>query len=118
MQSSPATLFIENSTKSLAEIVFRRQAYRHEKLDTPEEIKDEDFLSFRLKRMLLQGDIQKSMELLYNIVREAPSYGNLLAAYEYYNELQKIDAMHLQASHITYEDIAQNMDKVLAIYQV
>ncbi len=87
-------------------------------LDNTGSITEENFLLYRLKRLIREGKINEGENLLFMEIEDFPTIGNLKVALSFYDILKKIDDEILEKSNFSRDEIEDGIDQLKSIYKM
>lgn len=77
-----------------------------------------NFLKYRLKKMVLEGQINEAETILFDEIEQSPEYSYLEVALYFYSELMKIDEQILIKSGFSEQEIIEGLNDIKRIYGV
>ena len=80
------------------------------------EITEENFLAYRLNKLVKNGNIDKAEDLLFTEVENYRSDANFKIALEFYETLNKMDESTLNKYAFSKKEIIDGLDEIKAIY--
>ncbi len=93
--------------------------------DTPEKLLDntgiiteENFLLYRLKRLVREGKINEAENLLFDEIEDFPTLPNLKVALNFYDVLRKLDDETLEKCDFSKEEIDGGIEQLKSIYNL
>lgn len=81
-------------------------------------LSEDNFLLYRLKRLIYDGQINKAEDILFKEISESPSQANLKVAILFYNELNKLDQEYLQNCDFTQDEILEGLNQIKKIFYI
>ncbi len=77
-----------------------------------------NFLKYRLKKMLLEGQINEAENILFDEIKKSPEYSYLDVALYFYKELLKLDKKTLIKQGFSEQEIVEGLNDIKKIYKV
>ncbi|ADU28022.1 DUF6483 family protein [Ethanoligenens harbinense] len=108
---------IEDITKALGNMLFEKQSGTVELFDEQGVLSETSFLSYRLNRMIGDGQINEAENLLFDAIEEDPKTGYLKVALDFYATLEKRSDAELTAAGFSRAEILDGLQAVQKIYQ-
>ena len=107
---------IEDITRCVASILFHRKVYRHETMVQEERYLESSFLFYRLKQLLLDGQVNEAENLLFDCLKANPCYENLQVALDFYEDLAKFSEEELTACNFSRQEIWEGLVEIRKIF--
>lgn len=86
-------------------------------LDDTGAITEENFLLYRLKRLIREGKINEGENLLFLELEDSPSLPNLKVAMDFYDALKKLDDETLEKCDFSREEITDGIEQLKIIFK-
>lgn len=100
---------IEKLSRLLAMAMFHKQLDTTEFVDEKGNLSGGQFLTYRLNRLVLEGQIGKAEDLLFETLEENTGTEFLKAALDFYNDLQKLSDEKLEAGGFSRAEILEGL---------
>ncbi len=108
---------IEEGSKFLAKILFNKTSDAYNLMDEQGVVSEEGFFWHRLKKLLLQGEINHAENMLFQRIKSQPDNEEYLAVtIKFYNELAKMDDEFLESRDFSKEEIVQGLEEAKKIF--
>lgn len=101
---------IEKLTRLLAMAMFHKELDTSEFVDENGNLSGGQFLTYRLNRMVLEGEIGKAEDLLFESLEEDAGDDYKQAALDFYSGLQKLPDSKLEAGGFSREEILEGLE--------
>lgn len=101
---------IEKLTRLLAMAMFHKELDTTEFVDEKGNLSGGQFLSYRLNRMVLEGEIGKAEDLLFESLEEDAGDDYKRAALDFYSALQRLPDEKLEAGGFSREEILEGLE--------
>lgn len=100
---------IEKLSRLLAMAMFHKELDTTDFVDEKGNLSGGQFLTYRLNRLVLEGQIGKAEDLLFETLEEDTGTEFLKAALDFYNDLQKLSDEKLEAGGFSREEILEGL---------
>lgn len=103
---------IEKITRLLAMAMFHKELDTTEFVDEKGNLSGGQFLTYRLNRLVLEGQIGKAEDLLFEALEEDTGEDYRMAALDFYSGLQKLNDAQLEAGGFSREEILEGLREI------
>ncbi len=108
---------IKSLSKALSTIMFDK-ALPENMMNEKGIISEEDFLSYRIRKLIKDGKINEAENILFNEIKNYKSEENLKIALKFYEELNKLDDEILEKDNFLRIEILEGLDEIKNIYSI
>lgn len=109
---------IEKLTRFLAMAMFHKELDTTDFVDENGNLSGGQFLTYRLNRLVLEGQIGKAEDMLFDALDEDGGGEYRLAAVEFYAFLQKLSDEKLEAGGFSREEILEGLQELRDRYGI
>ncbi len=81
-------------------------------------ITEDNFLAYRLNKLVNSGDINKAENLLFTEIEHYRSEANFKIALEFYEKLNELDENTLNKYNFSKQEIVDGLNEIKRIYEV
>lgn len=108
---------IEMAARAISQVMFKKDTVESSIIDEQTgQFSEDKFLSYYLKRLILDQKIDKADKLLRSYIQADPSIVNLQTALAFYDELKNMPLSKLEAGHFSLEDVLAGLQWIETIY--
>lgn len=108
--------YIETLSRALASFVLGRPAGIHEFMDEEAQVYGDDFLRYRLQKLLLENNLNEAENLLFETIEADPQMNYLPVALGFYEQLSEKTDEELAQNDFSRPEIAEGLEHLKTIY--
>ncbi|MFT9077657.1 DUF6483 family protein [Ethanoligenens sp.] len=108
---------IEDIVKALGKVLFEQHSGTDGLFDEQGVLSETSFLSYRLNRLIGDGQINEAENLLFDTIADDPKPDYLRVALDFYATLEKRSDAELTASQFSRQEILDGLQSIKKIYQ-
>lgn len=108
---------IELVGRFYSRVLFGRET-EQEQQEVRLDVLSENYLPYRLHRLVDEGDINEAENELFEAIEEHPRKEYLSAAFEFYRHLSELDPVYLKQCGFSEEEILEGLAEVKRIYRI
>ena len=109
---------INDMVRLIANTIFQKSVGEYEFIHEDGSFSDGGFLGYRLKKMVLEGDINGAENLLFETLEADPRQEYLPVALDFYSALQEKSDAQLISCRFSRQEIGDGLAELQKIYNI